>query len=269
MKRTLSFTTILLSLSLTAQNYSYRYTQVNQLAIQQNNYTYVASNNAGLFSIANALMAFRNSWDNHKKRESEVQKAIAQLSIVKSNYENAESYPETIIDGWHLVMATDNYNYCSPAKVLIENNEIKKLVVDNYIHYSLNFNVLSPIKKGKALLSLDANGNTDTVEVYFINDLAAPTLVDEPLESGYVTFWSDLRKADHIKIWLEKDYYGEIPERLKEEPSCFDESTISIALKPATYFFKAAGRGSIAWEGKIVVKEGECLIINLNKVNKK
>lgn len=148
MKRIIFLATILLSLSLTAQNYSYRYTQVNQLVIQQNNF-YVPNNNAGLFSIAKALMAFRNSWDNQKKRESEVQKAIAQLSIVKSNYENAESYPETIIDGWHLVMATDNYNYCSPAKVLIENNEIKKLVVDNYIHYSLNFNVLFPIKKVK------------------------------------------------------------------------------------------------------------------------
>lgn len=257
---------LLISTSSIAQNYI----DINQTTVitKQTNISY-SNNNFGLSMIANEIFAFRNSWENRRKREEAVSKAKSQLAIVKSTYENSNKYPESIVDGWHLVMATDNYNYCSPAKVLIKDNQIKEFVVSNWIKLSRPFEILSPINKGKSLITLDFNGNTDTLEIYFINDLAEPTIVDKPLNSGFISFWSDSRKAKSIKIWIEKMYFGELSERFESQPECSEEGTITIEVKPGTYFFKGAGRGTISWEGNIEARENQCLSYVLNKENKK
>ena len=233
--------------------------------VQQNNY----NSNFGLSLIASEIASFRNSWENKRKRDENVAKAQAQLAIVKSNYSSTKNYPEKIIDGWHSVMTTDNYNYCSPAKVFVENNEIKKFVVGNWIELSKSFKTLSSIKDGKALLTIEFKENTDTVELYFMNDLEKPTIVEKPLESGFISFWSDLKKADRIKIWFEGlGYLGELEERIESQPECSQKGTVTIPVKPGIYKFKAAGRGSIAWEGNIEIKENSCLSYLLNKSNK-
>ena len=127
---------LLISTSSIAQNYI----DINQTTVitKQTNISY-SNNNFGLSMIANEIFAFRNSWENRRKREEAVSKAKSQLAIVKSTYENSNKYPESIVDGWHLVMATDNYNYCSPAKVLIKDNQIKEFVVSNWIKLSRPF----------------------------------------------------------------------------------------------------------------------------------
>lgn len=262
--------TFLFILLITSSLYSQNYIGVTQntVSVQQTTINY-SNNNVGLSMIANEIAAFRNSWENRKKREEAVAKAQSQLALIKVAYDNSRSYPETIIDGWHLVMATDNYNYCSPAKVLIEDNDIKQFVVGNWEALSRPFNLLSPIEKGKALISLDFDDNTDTLELYFINDLARPTLVDKPLGSGYVCFWSDLKKADHVKIWIQDfGYLGELSKRLLEQPACGADGTITLPTKPGIYEFKAAGRGSIDWSGTLEIKEDLCLVILLNEANR-
>jgi len=264
MKLTLRF----IALIIVTTSFSQNYIGISQnTVIQQNNINY-SNNNFGLSMIAYEISAFRNSWENRRKREETVSKAQAQLSIVKNTYENSENYPEKIIDGWHLVMATDNYNYCSPAKVLIKSNQIKEFVVGNWEKLSHPFEVLTPINNGKTLITLDFNGHTDTLEIYFINDLTQPTIVEKPLSSGYICFWSDIKKADHIKIWFERKYFGELGRRFEEEPKCAEKGTITIPAKPGVYYFKAAGRGSIAWEGQIEVRENFCLNYVLNKQNR-
>ena len=270
MKRIFLIGTTFISLSLTAQNYSYRYTQVNQLAVQQNNYT-VVNNNFGFYAIANAVQRFTNAWSDNKKREIEVQKSQFRIEQVKETYRASNIYPESILDGWHLVMVTDNYNFCNEAKAMVENGQIIKLVIDNYMPNSLNFTTINPIRNAKSLLSLkDENNNpTSTVEVYFTNDLEQPTIVDAPLEAGYICFYSDMGRAKSIKIRLEKTNIGELGGKIEDEPACFDENTITIALKPQSYEFRAFGRGTINWEGVAVVKQGQCLLINLNEENKK
>lgn len=259
---------LLLFVSTSVASQSYIGITQNNIAIQQNNITY-SNNNVGLSMIAYEISAFRNSWENRRKRDEAVAKAQAQLTLIKATYNNSINYPENITDGWHLVMATDNYNYCSPAKVFIENNEIKEFVVGNWEALSRPFNLLSPINKGKALISLDFNDNTDTLEIYFINDLAKPSLVDKPLSSGYVCFWSDLRKADHVKIWIEDyGYLGELGGKIESQPSCGEANTITLPTKPGIYQFKAAGRGSIAWRGTIEIKENLCFVYLLNEENR-
>ncbi|QCX39537.1 hypothetical protein FF125_14220 [Aureibaculum algae] len=267
MKTRITLTALLFTIIVSSQNYL----KINQtnVAIQQNNISY-SNNNFGLKIIASEIAAFRNSWENQKKKGEYVAKAQSQLSMIKKAYKDSKSYPTEIIDGWHLIIATDNYNYCSPAKVLIENNSIKEFVVNNWTKLSRPFTTLSTIKKGKAMISLDFDGNTDTVEIYFINDLQEPTIVKKPLESAYISFWSDWKKAESIKIYLDEKYYGDLSKRFKDlKPLCFDLGTITIEVKPGNHFFKAFGRGSISWEGYIEAKEGLCFQNNLNKENKK
>lgn len=220
-----------------------------------------------LSRIATEITAFRNSWENQKKREDEVIKAQSQLALIKKTYDDAGSYPNEIIDGWHLVMATDNHSYCSSAKVLVENNQIIEFVISNWDKLSIPFHVLSPIENAKALITLDFNERTDVLELYFINYLRQPTLTDKPLSSGYITFWSDVRKAERIKVWFEGVYHGNISERSKVEPNC-GESAITLELKPGVYSFEAAGRGRIAWEGAVEIKENSCLNYELSKENR-
>lgn len=168
-------------------------------------------------------------------------------------------------------MVTDNYNFCNEAKAMVENGKITKLIIDNYMPNSLNFTTINPIRNAKSLLTLQDENHTPTttVEVYFTNDLDQPTIVDAPLDSGYVCFYSDMGRAKSIKIKLDRTNLGELGGKIEGEPSCYDEKTITIALKPQSYDFRAFGRGSINWEGVAVVKEGQCLLINLNQENKK
>ena len=260
----------LLILLITTSSFAQNYIGIKNtnVLIQQNNINY-SNNNLGLSMIANEIFSFRNSWENRKKREEAVSKAKSQLAIVKSAYENSESYPETIVDGWHLVMATDNYNYCSTAKVFVKDNEIEEFVAGNWEKLSHPFDLLAPINKGKAVINLDFNGNKDTIELYFIKDLAKPTTVEKPLSSGYICFWSDSRRAKSIKIWFEKEYFGELSEEFENQPECAEEGTITIEVKPGNYIFKAAGRGTISWEGQVEVREDQCLSYVLNKENKR
>lgn len=258
----------LLALLLSSVSFSQNYTRVSQTMIVQQNNTY-SSNNFGLSLIAREISAFRNSWENRRKREEAVSKAQAQLALVKKAYETAKNYPDTITDGWHVVMATDNYNYCSPAKVLIKDNQIEEFVVGNWEKLSRPFEVLSPISKGKAMIALDFYENRDLMELYFINDLSQPTIVEKPMSSGYISFWSDLRRARHTKVWLDGEYYGQLGGYFDSKPYCGEENTMTIELKPGVYSFEAAGRGHIAWEGQFEAKEGFCFVYGLNKDNRK
>lgn len=259
----------LVSFLLNAQHYNYTQIKQNTIVVQQNNFNY--SNNSGLNSIADAIDAFRNSWKSNKKRERTIAKAQAQLDLIKQKYSDTEKYPDKIENGWHLVIVTDNYNYCTQAKVFTDKNRIQTFILDDYSEFEIPFDILSPIKNAKSMLSLHLSEDiTDTVEVYFMSDLETPNSTTEPLNSGYVCFWSDLKKAKSIKVWLDKKYYGELNKRFEESrPDCFDSGTISLALKPGTYQFKGAGRGTISWEGTIRIKENQCLTYNLNKENKR
>jgi hypothetical protein len=206
---------------------------------------------------------------NKKKREVNLSEIQAKVNLVKTTYNDSEQYPEKIIDGWHSIIATDSYNYCSPAKVLIKNNEIKEFVLENWARLSKPFSVLSTIKKGKGLISVDFEEGTVTLELYFTNDLEQPTIVDKPLNSGFISFWCDSKKINDIKIFLEEKYYGELGEAFISQPECSAIGTISIEVKPGIHHFKAAGRGTINWEGDVEIKENLCLSYLLNKDNKK
>lgn len=206
---------------------------------------------------------------NKKKREVNLLEIQPKVNLVKQTYNDSEHYPEKIIDGWHSVIATDSYSYCSPVKVLIKNNEIKEFVLENWSRLSKPFNVLSPIKKGKGLISVEFEEETVTLELYFTNDLDQSSIVDKPLDSGFISFWCDSKKISEIKIFIEDKYYGELGEAFASQPECSAVGAITIEIKPGIHHFKAAGRGTINWEGDLLVKENLCLSYLINKDNKK
>jgi len=260
----ISILIILISLSTFGQTY----TRINQVAVQKNTIWINNNNNLGLYSIANSISSFRNAWTDEKQRSREIEKAKSQLAIVKNLYSEQTNFPKNMIDGWHLVKVTDNFNYCSDAKVLVDNNEIKELVIDNYAELSLKFSTISGIKNAKSTINLNLpNGNTDTAEIYFFYDLDKPNITSEPLQAGYVTFWSDLSNAKTIEIWFNRQKQGGLEKQLAEA-DCFADGGLTLKLKPGSYDFNAESRGSKSWRGTIEIKENECYTYSLNKKNK-
>ncbi len=247
--------------------YSQTYTQVNSVNVLQNNY--YANNNAGYFSIANSINNFINAWRNNKKKERTLVKTKMQLDFVKNRFKEIKNFPTKITDGWHLVLVTDNFNYCKEAQVFIKDNKIKQFIINNYVENSINFKMISKIKKAKCLISLEiTNENFENAEVYFVYDLDESLTIDRPLNAGYICIWSDIKKAKNIKLWIDKHSFGNISKRIKTEPTYYDKGTITIKLKPGTYDLRAEGRGSISWKKQIIIKENKGFIINLNKKNK-
>ena len=220
--------------------------------------------------IANEISAFRNSFENKEKREQALKKAESQISLIKSNYTNSEKFPKKIIDGWHSVMVTDNYNYCSPAKVLISNNTIKEFVIGNWTKLSYPITQLSSIVKGKCLLNIEIKSKTDAIEVYFMYDLDEPTIVDRPLNSGQVHFSSKL--GSWITIWFNENEEGKGQVLEKNKSSVDEYSLILEDVKPGVYNFIGRrvtwGRNNL-WKGVIEVKENLILKYELSKENQK
>ncbi len=267
-------------LIVTSIAHSQYYSSINQTAVAisqrtsvNNNITNVTINdyNVGLSMIANEISAFRNSWENKKKREDALAKAQSQINLVKITYNNSEHYPDKIIDGWHSVIVTDTYNYCQPAKVFINNNQIKEFVIYNCFLYSQPFVVLSAIKKGKALLSVDMLGPTDTLEMYFTNDIEQPTIVDKPFYPAKISFWCDSKSINKLRLSLNNGKFFRMKDedRPKDKPECDASDIITFKVKPGYYNFIGQCRGSINWEGNIEAKENMCFIQLLNKENRK
>lgn len=272
----LKYLFIILIISCTAN--SQYYSSINQTAVAvsqstsvNNNITNVTVNdyNRGLSLIAYELSAFRNSWENKAKREEEAKNVQSQINLIKSNYSASEHFPQKIIDGWHSVMVTDNYKYCSPAKVLVSNNTIKSFVIGNWSRLSYPFTQLSSIVKGKCLLNVEFDKNIkDASEVYFMYDLEEPTVVDRPVNSGQVHFYTKI--GSWIKIWFDENDKGYILEKVKDSD---DEYSLTLKdIKPGLYKFTGNrstwGRNNL-WEGTIEVKEDLVLEFELTKENQK
>ncbi len=273
MKLKITLIVLLISSIAISQNYI----SINQSGVIATDVTDKKPANINVFSswkthanmIAYGGSSLKKTILNKKKREVNLLETQPKVDLVKQTYKDSEHYPNKIVDGWHSVIATDSYSYCCPAKVMIKNNEIKEFVLENWSRLSLPFNVLSAIKKGKGLISVEFEEETLTLELYFTNDLVQPSIVDKPLDSGFVSFWCDSKKIDDIKIFIEKRYYGQLGAAFSNQPECSANGTITIELKPAIYHFTAAGRGTINWEGDFEVKENLCLSYLLNKINKR
>jgi len=247
----------------TVFGFGQNYLQINQTAIQQNN---IQVNHFGYNKVANAMIDFTHAYEDEQRKTRAISRTKAQLEIVRSQFSYKKDFP-AIVDGWHLVKITDNFNYCSDAKVFVEKGKLKEIVLDNYWEYSVDFNVIIPIKNAKAVIDWSLpNRGKDTAEIYFLYDLSGPNITDEPQKPGFITFWSDHRKAKTIEVWINREKVGQLSHE-EEVGDCFVDGGLTLKLRPGTYNFKAAAHGSMDWRGVFEIKENQCYTYLLNRSN--
>ena len=94
----------------------------------------------------------------------------------KTLYNNATKFPQTISDGEHKVIVSDNNLFCGNRKVYVENNKITKYYNDYGQQLTITFS--SSINNAKAMLNVilkDKQGNnvqeSGYMDVYFIEDI--------------------------------------------------------------------------------------------------
>jgi hypothetical protein len=216
--------------------------------------------------FTNVLRSGQQSKKEQTRIENARQQALAKMTIIKEQYAGYSKYPDSIAEGWHNVIATDNSTFCKDAKVYVKGNKIKKFVVDNYI--PLNFTSTGTIKKAKNVITLkNFNGEQlNIMEVYFLYDIEEQNVVEGPINAGFVCFWTDSKNYPdiHLKMdnngWLEK-----FTVRFTEKPECFANGTICRILKPGTYSFYGEGKGAINWKGTFEVRPNQCIQIRIGR----
>jgi hypothetical protein len=251
------------------------YTNIDEIVVgkdtpegyKENHFYFGSSFNYAVDRFSNILSENLNNKRERQRVEQAKQQSVAKLAIIKTQYESYDSYPDTINDGWHSAIASDNLNFCKEVKVLIKDNKVTKFVIDNYI--PLNFRALGEIKDAKNVVTLNNfNGEQlNIVKLYFVYDIEEPTIVPEPLQPGYVCFWSDMKGYDDILLDLDNERMERLSVRFESEPGCFENGMVCRILKPGTYSYLARGKGTIHWEDTFEIKENQCLKIRLGRRN--
>ncbi len=217
--------------------------------------------------------AFVNEYRDKKLREAIREQSMTKLSMLKKHYDSYESYPDTISNGWHRVIVTDNLDFCQEAKVLVEENRIKQFVIENCI--TLNFQPASSIKKGKCLgtISNYKQEATKIVDIYFIYDLEFSAVVEPPQEPGYMTLWTNSSNYLDMRIALGGrfesnglfrtakggNYLDPFTKRFKKRPNCFSTGAINLILPAGGYNVMVRRKGRDYMES-FEIKRGQCLI---------
>jgi hypothetical protein len=191
------------------------------------------------------------------------------MNQVKSYYNSLNLYPDLVKNGWHKVIAMDNYDFCEERKVYVENNKVTKYVVDNWLNRKVSYPVL--INNAKAMIQLVQDDGTITiVDLYFLEDINNPnSYTSPPLQSGKVSFWTNLKSSGSMKLYFDGMYAGTFTSYFKDgTPNCGQDGTITIEYKPGTYKYYATGEGfwgSKSWEGSVTIREGGCSLQGLVK----
>lgn len=245
--------------------------------LQQYKSTYVSPD----YSLLIRAMEMRQV-QYERNLEIKKQKAISLMNQVKAYYNSLSTYPENISDGWHKVIAMDNYDFCDERKVYVVGNKIIKYVADNWIEKSISYSPV--ISKARSMLQLikDDGTNGGMVELYFLEDINNPNSnVPAPLSSGKASFWTSWKRAGSVTIsivqlkvgsfdTIEELKIGQFDSYFNSTPkNCGQNGTINFEYKPGTYNYKAVGKtafgSEISWEGQIVIKENSCSLYEIRR----
>jgi|GEM_PF-959670 len=239
--------------------------QDNPNGYVENNFFFGSSFDYAVYEFSNILRENLNNKEKQRQFERAKQQSIAKSEIIKNQYSSYENYPEKITNGWHSAIATDNFNFCKDVKVYVEDNRIKKFVIDNYI--PLNFMTTGEIREAKNVVTLkNFNGEQlNIVEVYFLYDIEEPRIVNEPIKPAYVCFWTDIKNYNDILLDFNNQRMERFSVRFKNMPECFSKGMICRILKPGTYSYLARGKGAISWADTFEAKENVCLSIRLGR----
>lgn len=212
-----------------------------------------------------------------EKQEKERRKEYKELmqgktKEMKDYYSSLKgSYPSSIKNGWHQVVLISGNRYMDERKVLVKNNQITKVVWDNWMPEEIAFGGL--IKDAKSALSFkNANENlSGLVEVYFMNAIGnLESLAQTPLEPSKLVFWTRKSAYKNWKINVNGNLFGPfvIKHRKGDVIDCDNFEELIVYAKPGVVEY---GRGSsyssrpIGQKGRFQVKEGECKVIEIKK----
>jgi hypothetical protein len=202
-----------------------------------------------------------------KKRQFEAlererkEKAQATIKQTKEIYKTFESFPETITDGWYNVTVTNNFDFCEERKVYIEDQTVKKYIVDNWKEIPVAFS--GKIEKAKVIVKMQ----NDYLDIYFLETTINPAKPQTrpPLNPGKIGFWTDYRKSGNVDLYVDGEFIGTLKSYFEEgEPNCEQEGVITFTYKPGTYNFEAKSE-KLTWSGKITIYENQCVKQKLNK----
>lgn len=252
---TLAFATLINCICYSQGTYvKYQFNTVNSVQVGPSDHAY-----------RYAVNSFINLFNDIRRERQAKDEASAKIKLLRDNYGDYDNYPETVTDGWHSVIVTDNVKFCRDAKVLVTNNRVKEFAIDNCIRIPVT--PAGTIKKAKNTLTLqNFNGEQlEIVDAYFINDIDEQVVVDPPLDPGFVSFWTQSNPYVREKIVINGMVFTEgIPETFKpkrkgaKEPECFGQETFSLVLKPGRYNYRVFKSGNDK-EGTFEIKAGECL----------
>lgn len=139
------------------------YKQTNSTKIPE----YKAPENATNLEAIKREMQLRKE-KNEALEKERVEKTKNLITQIKNIYLSIEKYPTTIIDGWHKVTVTNNYDLCEERKVYVANNKITKYYIpenNNYREVIFSGN----ISNAKGIIKLFfENVTTEYMDIYFI-----------------------------------------------------------------------------------------------------
>ena len=208
--------------------------------------------------------------ERDRVRQIEEMKARA-INVKKISSEYFDLFPkENIRNGWHQVEVMNNYNFCSPRKVYVENNRVTRYFVDDIFEVEVVMSL--PYEKGRATIEIKSHTElfeTGFLDVYFFDYLKGKETKNiPPLEPGNISLWTTNRPFEHFRTYLEipfnnRLYWVELG-RFKDsfrqgaEPDCNSEGTLNYKLKPGSYRLRVDARDN-EYYFNFELEEGECL----------
>jgi hypothetical protein len=187
------------------------------------------------------------------------EKTKASIEQIKSYYDHVISYPEKIKDGWHKVWVTNNKNFCDERKVLVENNNIVKYLVNDKSFRPITSTL--PISAGKTICRLST---PDLLDVYFLETISNPdSFTLGPNSIGRAMFWINSSDRGTIHLTIDGVNFGDFINYFEVEPSCGQNGTIMLEAVPGEYTYKATSN-NYYWEGTIRISENSCTVLKIN-----
>ena len=194
---------------------------------------------------------------DERQAKKEKERETLRISMLTKNFGSREKFPDSIASGWHAVALTDNKDFCKDAKALVSKNTVVLLVVDNCIR--IRCTSRDHIKNAKSVITLnDVNTQYEALNVYFINDLDSAALIGEPMQPGFVCFWTSKEKYLNERLMINgitRDFISKLHE---EEPECLDPGVLFYVMKPGKYNFRATKTGNDK-QSSFEIKSGLCL----------
>jgi len=242
---------IVIFFQITAKTQNISYTSIDMPAVARNASMVYKRNLQFLFD------SFAGYDLNEREAKKEKEQEALQVSELKKNFSSGEKFPDTIASGWHRVALTDNKAFYKDATVFVSKNIIQQLVIEDCIR--LPFTSKDKIKNAVTTVTLnDINTEYEVLNVYFINDLDSTSLVNEPMQPGYVCFWTSKKNYLHERVIINGNIRDFINKLHEEEPECMEPGLSFYILKPGKYKLRVTRTGNDR-EASFEVKPGMCL----------